>query len=361
MPKILLQSRTVKKALAETLPAGTANEALPPITRDATVSVVIPAYSLDRWPLTRKAVESIRTQSRPVTEVVVCIDHNEELLELASREWKRTSGTPVRVLPNRHHAHLEGRAVHAKAHGENRRFGAGSARNTAAETVTADIVAFMDDDAWAENDWIERLVATYEQTDAVAVGGPPLPDYEGQRPAWYPDDFDWVFGCAYAGLPNTTAPVRRLIGANMSVRNAALQAIGGFHVYEFDDLDLCMRIAGRYGEDRIYYEPRAKVHHYVPRQRVTWRYFWRRCYFVNREKVRAFRGMGNAANLAAEREFISRSARRRIRDAARGLRRRDTAALKSLGAMLLGVALAAAGHLRGRLDNSTRAAAAGTE
>ncbi len=100
---------------------------------------------------------------------------------------------------------------------------------TAAEVATSDIVAFLDDDAWADRDWLERLVAAYEYEPehSVAVGGAPIPSFETSRPRWFPVEFDWVFGCAYAGLPEQRAPVPRLIGANMSVLKEALEEIGG--------------------------------------------------------------------------------------------------------------------------------------
>jgi GT2 family glycosyltransferase len=240
--------------------------------------------------------------------------------------------------------------MHEKAHGAARRFGAGSARNSAAEAVSSEILAFMDDDAWAEPEWLERLLEVYADGSIVAVGGAPVPDYETQRPVWFPSNFDWVFGCAYEGLPTQTAPLRHLIGANMSVRRTALEAVGGFQSVDFDDLDLCMRLAERYGHKAIYYVPAAVVHHYVPAERLTWRYFHRRCFFVNREKVTAFRDMGTAANLAAEREFVLRSLRvQTIRQLRRAVRR-ERGALRSLAAMVAGIALAGLGHLRGQID-----------
>lgn len=313
------------------------------------VSVVIPAYTMERWPLLKKGVESVRRQTREVEAIVVCIDNNDELLGCAQAEWDSMSGVPVRVIANRHDEHLAQVAMHQRAHGTTRRFGAGSGRNTAAETVTSDIVAFMDDDAWAEPDWIEQLLTVYEDQNVVSVGGAPLPEFESNRPAWFPRNFDWVFGCAYEGLPATIAPLRHLIGANMSVRREAFAAVGGFLGSDFDDLNLCMRLAERYGEQSIYYSPSAVVHHYVPTQRTSWRYFWRRCYFVNREKVAVFRRIGSAANLVAEREFVARSFREQMsRELRRGLSG-DANAIRAVLAMIVGIGLAGAGHMRGRL------------
>lgn len=314
------------------------------------VAVVICAFTTKRWALTRRAVESARAQTATVERIVLCIDNNDELLAMAQAEWADAAGTPVEVIANRSAEHLAEVGAHQAAHGTTRRFGAGSARNTAWESVDADVVAFIDDDAEARPDWVAELLRVFADPGVVAVGGPPLPDYETERPAWYPANFDWVFGCAYEGLPTETRPLRHLIGANMSVRRSALAAVGGFLGSDFDDLNLCLRLAERYGTDSIFYTPRAIVHHHVPAERVTWRYFWRRCYFVNREKVAVLRRVGSASNLVAERDFVRRAL---TRQAASDLRRAaagEPEALRTLGAMVTGIALAGAGNLRGNAD-----------
>jgi glucosyl-dolichyl phosphate glucuronosyltransferase len=310
------------------------------------VAVVISAYTLDRWELTRQAVESSRQQTLAVDKVVLCIDTNPELYRRALAEWKETPGVPVEVITNSTTAardHLSGSA---------------SARNFAVESVTSDLVAFLDDDARPEPDWIEQLVGPYADPSVVAVGGAPLPVYGAPRPRWYPSNFDWVFGCVYDGLPEAPAPLDRLIGANMSVRREALSRVGGFGTdYPIDDLELCLKLGAAYGHGSLRYAPEAIVHHYVSPERLTWRYFRRRCFDVNRVKVELFDRLGPAADRTAEQRFVLHTLRRRVGADLKSAAGGDRGALVRLTAMFAGLAFAAAGRCRGIIDARLEGAA----
>ncbi len=48
-------------------------------------------------------------------------------------------------------------------------------------------------------------MAPYAARGVVALGGRPEPEYETARPWWFPSESDWVFGCAYEGLPDEVA------------------------------------------------------------------------------------------------------------------------------------------------------------
>lgn len=251
--------------------------------------VIICTYTLDRWGLLVRAVESTLAQSVLPQQLIIVVDHNAELLHRCRQEWgagRPDSPVEIVVLANR----FMGRQ--------------GSSRNTALLQTRADIVVFLDDDAEAAPDWLERLLTVYARhRDVVAVGGAPHPRYGAPRPSWFPHDFDWVFGCHYRFLPDELAPARHLIGTSMSARRTELLAIGGFHSDNHDDMDLSHRIAHGYGPASVVYEPRATVYHYVPPDRMTWSYFWRRCFLVNHSKVGAFADMGKAGNIRAELRF----------------------------------------------------------
>jgi cellulose synthase/poly-beta-1,6-N-acetylglucosamine synthase-like glycosyltransferase len=309
-----------------------------------TVSVVICAYTEDRWSQLQKSVASAEAQTSPPIEIIVCIDHNEKLLRESEEYFGqgRPAGVmPLIVLANKYNGRL------------------GSARNTAAEFASGEVLAFLDDDAVAAADWLERLIAPYGDERVGAVGGAPLPVFEARRPRWFPHEFDWVFGCAYRGLPPARAPLAHLIGANMSARRSALREVGGFHSDDHDDMDMCHRIA--HAQYRVLYEPLATVNHFVPATRTTWHYFWRRCYRVNRGKVEAFANMQEASSLDAELTFVARTLTTSVRTEVRHVFRGDLYGLARIGAMIAGIALAGLGHVSGklRLRRSRRVPATG--
>jgi glucosyl-dolichyl phosphate glucuronosyltransferase len=297
-----------------------------------TVSVIICAYTEDRWWQLKNSVASVETQTSPPIEIIVCIDHNEQLLRKSEEYFGKARPVgmiPLIVVPNKYDGRL------------------GSARNTATEFASGEVFAYLDDDAVAAPDWLERLIVPYDDERVGAVGGAPLPVFEAGRPPWFPHEFDWVFGCAYRGLPLTRAPLAHLIGANMSARRTALRDVGGFHSDDHDDMDMCHRIAhARY---KVLYEPLAIVHHFVPTTRTTWHYFWRRCYFVNQGKVEAFANMQEASSLGAELTFVTRTLTTGVSAEIRQVIRGDLYGLARVGAMITGIALAGLGHLSGRL------------
>jgi glycosyltransferase involved in cell wall biosynthesis len=303
-----------------------------PLPRRPTVSVVICAYAEERWAELNKSIASIVAQTTPPIEIIVCVDHNEALLRRCEDHFGNgcaPGALPLIVQENKYDGHL------------------GAARNTAVELARGEVVAFIDDDAAAAADWLERLIAPYEDERVGAVGGAPLPVFEAGRPRWFPHEFDWIFGCAYRGLPLTRAPLAHLIGANMSARRSALREVGGFHSDHQDDMDMCHRIA--HAQYQVLYEPLAVVHHFVPAFRTRWRYFWRKSYFANQGKVEVFAQMREASNLGAELAFVKRTLTSGVWAEVRAVARGDAYGLPRVGAMIAGITLAGLGHLTGKL------------
>ena len=309
----------------------------PAAADDLRISVVICAYTDRRWQDLAAAVASVEAQTRPPERLILVVDHNPPLLERARDAFPR-----VQVVPNTARKGLSG------------------GRNTGVAHSVGDVVAFLDDDAWAAPDWLERLAAGYASPSVVGVGGTAAPVWPGRRPHWLPPEFDWVVGCSFVGMPTETAPVRNLIGANMSFRREVFDTVGGFtdglgrvgaRPMGCEETELGIRLRqSSYGNARLVYEPAAVVHHRVSEDRVAWRYFRARCYAEGRSKAMVARLVGARDALETERRYIRSVLPRAIARSLNPRRRQRPTGVAGGGAIVAGLLITTAGYARGRLE-----------
>ncbi|WP_063770078.1 glycosyltransferase family 2 protein [Streptacidiphilus melanogenes] len=308
-----------------------------------TLSVVICCYTTDRWDDVRAAVASVAAQRPPVLETVVVVDHCPALERLVREQL--ADGTRVRAVANAERRGLSG------------------ARNTGVAEAHGEVVAFLDDDAAAEPGWAAAILAGYARGAGVlGVGGAVLARWEGERPHWFPPEFDWVVGCSYRGGPETATAVRNFIGANMSFRRAALQAAGGFRTdlgrvgtrpLGCEETELCLRLTASRRDAELLHRPDAVVRHHVPPQRGTWRYFLTRCYGEGLSKAAVTARTGASRALASERAYLRRTVPLAVTAALRPGRQWAPRRALALGA---GVSLTVLGYAAGTLHRLHRPA-----
>ena len=166
--------------------------------------------------------------------------------------------------------------------------GLSNARNVATLRTRAPIVAFLDDDARADPDWLSALLAAFGEMGPTTkvVGGRIRPWWGAERPAWLHDAL--VPSLTVVDLGEERRPLRAgewVAGANIAFRRDALLAHGGFAVnlgriggaaslLSNDETDLIERIAAAGGI--VAYDPAAAVEHFVPPDRLTQAWFRRR-------------------------------------------------------------------------------------
>lgn len=293
------------------------------------VSVVICTYTAERRVTLLESIQSLRAQTTPPCEVIVAVDHEPDLLQ-----WLRREVTDVIAVANE------------------QRHGLAATRNSGAWAASGDVVAFLDDDALAAPDWIERLSQAYRDPHVVGVGGAVLADFERGRPPWLPEEFDWVVGCTYRGLPTSPAPVRNLIGCNMSFRLDALRRAGGFvpglgrvaaDRTGCEETELCIRLTSRDPQAVVLYDPGARVCHKVPGARSNLGYFVARCYAEGLSKAAVARRCGATMALRSERAYARRTLPAGIRDGLVAFRRGEAAGLARALAIALGLVVTASG------------------
>lgn len=305
-----------------------------------TTSVIICAYTEARWQQLLCAAESVRTQTTPVDEVLIVIDHNDELRDRAklAMPWAQVIGS-------------SGPA------------GLSGARNTGIAASTGEIVLFLDDDAVAAPDWASQLLAPYQDPNVLGVGGAAHPVWEQSAPSWWPEEFGWVVGCSYRGQPVSTTPVRNLMGCNMSLRRTVLQEVGGFdaalgrgsdNVLGCEETELCIRARQLIPDGQFIFQPKAVVQHCVPGSRASWSYFLARCQAEGISKARVARAVGQTAALSEEKAYVRRvlpaGIARNIRHGLAG----DVAAFARAGAIFTGVSVTALGFIRARTARPAR-------
>ncbi len=137
--------------------------------------------------------------------------------------------------------------------------GLGAARNVGWQEARGPIVAYLDDDAYPDRDWLRFLALALRPASVVGAGGPNLPPAGDGRVAA-------AVACAPGG-PNpvllTDDRAEHLAGCNMAFRREALERIGGFDpVFRSagDDVDVGWRLLASGGE--LAYAPAAVVWHH---------------------------------------------------------------------------------------------------
>ncbi len=302
-------------------------------------SVIICAYTLERWNDLVGAVDSVARQTRPVLETIVVIDRSAELLA-------------------RSNAELRGVTVVANAH----RGGLSGARQTGAELALGEILAFLDDDAIADDDWLAELENPYDDPQLLGAGGLVEPSWVESPPAWFPAEFNWVVGCSYAGLPTRTAQVRNVIGASMSVRAEVMRHTGDWEMelgraYDGDALgstaeetEFCLRASRLHPDGHWLYVPSARVLHRVPPERATWSYFVRRCRMEGKAKAIIAELEGTGTGLESERAYafsvLPRAVSRELSAAFHGRLR----ALRRATAIVAGLSITALEYGRTKVE-----------
>ena len=297
-----------------------------------TISVIICGYTEQRWEDLLAAVDSVRQQTLPADEIIIVIDHNPSLLRRVQEHI-----LDVIVIENKEKRGLSG------------------ARNSGIARAQGSLIAFLDDDAIATPDWLKLLQEGLLDPQILGVGGSVIPLWPEQRANWFPEEFLWVVGCTYRGMPQSGGRIRNPIGANMAFRREVFEGVGGFlsnigrvgtRPIGCEETELCIRARQHWPQRGFLYKPEAYVSHRIPGNRLTWSYFRTRCYGEGLSKAFVTRSVGIEDGLASERTYTFKILPEAIwRGFVETFVTRDLSGITRSAAIITGLTITALGYL----------------
>jgi GT2 family glycosyltransferase len=222
------------------------------------LSVVVSAYSLDRYHDLTEVLDGLNKQTYDSFEKVVVIDKNKELFNNISDYIKINGINNVKTIFNP----------------ENR--GLSYSRNLGIENSTGSIIAFIDDDAIPSRNWAKSIIETFEEDKFIgAVTGDIFPLWEYEDLSWFPKELHWMISCSYVMTPNTKQNFDRGFGTNMAFKREVFLKAGNFDTtfgingkkwVGGEDTEMFLRV-NKLGM-KIIFNPEIYVQHKVYRHRV---------------------------------------------------------------------------------------------
>jgi glycosyltransferase involved in cell wall biosynthesis len=232
------------------------------------LDVVIPTYN--RATLLARTCESLLAADRPDgLDVWVTVVDN-----------RSTDAT--RAVVNSFMPRFDGRLQYVYES----KAGRSHALNAGIASTAGDLVGMIDDDEEIDRQWYTIIAAAFADPSVDFIGGPYVPRWESDRPAWFGNADRAAVGWVDSGPdiqpygPNFDGI---LMGGNAVVRRRALERAGAYsgdlgrssegRLLACEDRDMYDRLLATGA--RGFYRPDLVIHHYVAPERLTKSYFRR--------------------------------------------------------------------------------------
>jgi GT2 family glycosyltransferase len=260
------------------------------------VTVITCTYHTDNFQNLLDVVASLLNQTYRKLEIIVVIDGNDELYQRVAATYPNEPN--IRVVASTDSVGVSG------------------ARDLGLRAARGEILAFIDDDAVADKEWIEGLVNTYKKHNALAVGGKVLPIWLSGKPDYLPEELYWLVGLTYEGYDKGGATeVRNALGCNMSFKKEVFERVGGFSqgfgfamkgtsYVQGEEPELALRMEALMGK-RVIYNPELIVYHKVQERKTRPGVLFRRAFYQGYSKALIKRVSPSSKSLETERSYLS--------------------------------------------------------
>lgn len=167
--------------------------------------------------------------------------------------------------------------------------GLSQARNTGWRNSNSEIIAFLDDDAIANKDWLESILSAFALApkNTACVSGKILPRWEKPKPEWLPEKMlSFLSIVDYGNTAFVAKKNQWLGGGNSAYKKHGLEETGGFNtalgrrgnnLLSHDENFLREQLEKK--DYCYYYSPKIIITHNISAERLNkqWfysRYFW---------------------------------------------------------------------------------------
>ncbi len=214
------------------------------------ISIIIVDYKKEN-PYRTECLEAIQEQTYKNYEIILVTDYPIAL----SSSRKRGS---IPSLIKKSFGHYVGPA-------EKRDWGAKRAKG--------EILAFIDDDAYPDKDWLKNIVKDLSDSTLAGVGGPGVTP---PNASWTEEASGWMSASplgaginTYRFFPGSRKFVDDYPSMNLAVRRSDFLAVGGYdsNYWPGEDTKLCLDIVTKL-KKKIVYDPKVLVYHH---RRPLWK------------------------------------------------------------------------------------------
>lgn len=244
------------------------------------IAAIICTYNREKY--IRKVLDSLTRQQLPITDFEIVVVNNNS-----------TDRSEEEILRFRQ-AHPELNFTYVTETNQGLSF----ARNRGVVESRADLVTFLDDDALATEDFLQKCVDYFERKpELLAIGGKIIPEFVDGKPIWYTryywgvtgqfDLGDQAFRILYKG--------KFPCGSNMTFRRGFFDTYGFFNtnlgrkgaiLLAGEEKELFSRVKSSQERDRVWYFPDLQVYHMVDNTKLNPAYLEKFCYgFAKGEKL----------------------------------------------------------------------------
>ena len=259
------------------------------------IAVIVCSYDLQRYPQLKEAVESLLNQSHRVDEIIVVISGNSSLREKFNEDFSNYKSV---------------QSVFSE-----KSLSASGARNKGIRSAKSEILAFTDDDAIADSNWVACLIDTYQKTDAFAVGGKILPIWLTAEPDHLPEEMYWLVGLTHESIfAEEIHELRNTYGPNMSFRRIVFETVGLFNenlsfadkgttYIQGEEPEFGLKMINTFGKG-IVYNPQAIIYHKVPGYKLGYGALFRRSFYQGYTKAIIQKIAKSSNKLGPEKSYL---------------------------------------------------------